>query len=326
MITPCYNRERIFVSIASFRDPECQHTIRDLFVKASYPERVFVGVCWQADPELDKDCFEHAPPLPSHVRGKRYRVEESKGGCWARAEALSLWAGEDYILQIDAHMRFTPGWDVLLLDAMARCPTQPAILSTMPPTYTPPHKLQDVSHGIPLANVKRLGTPDEMQPLHLAGHFRPSAQTNNRPVLGAFFVGNFMFAPAQAVTQVPFDPHIYFRGQELVYSARLWTHGFDIYQPDRVVIYHYWESVSRPALGGKKHYKETSDDSLRARTRVRHLLEVERTDDKKALVEIEKYGMGKARSLADYWRFSGIDLVNGTVADKALHVRWTPEY
>lgn len=31
----CLERDRIFVSIASYRDSECQHTLRDLFTKAS---------------------------------------------------------------------------------------------------------------------------------------------------------------------------------------------------------------------------------------------------------------------------------------------------
>jgi len=314
---------RIYVSIASFRDPECQHTVRDLFVKASYPERIFAGICWQVDPEMDKDCFVHAPRFPEQVREKRFRVEESRGGCWARAEALALWGGEEYILQIDAHMRFTPGWDCLLLDALARCPTRPALLSTMLPNYFPPEELQDCSGGITLAHADRLGDAEELQPLHLKGHFRPLDQTFNQPVLGAFFVGNFMFAPAEAVQEVPFDPYIYFRGQELVYSARLWTHGYDIYQPDRVIAYHHWTSVSRPSLGGKPHYKDVSAEALRGRARVRHVLGVEETPDTDALIDIDRYGMGTARSLEAYWRFSGLDLRAGTIADKAKHVRWT---
>lgn len=44
---------RIFVSIAAFRDEECQWTLRDLFIKAAQPQRVFVGVVWQVDPQAD---------------------------------------------------------------------------------------------------------------------------------------------------------------------------------------------------------------------------------------------------------------------------------
>lgn len=38
------NTPRIFVQIASYRDTECQHTVRDLFEKANDPDRVFVGI------------------------------------------------------------------------------------------------------------------------------------------------------------------------------------------------------------------------------------------------------------------------------------------
>jgi hypothetical protein len=40
-------RQRIFVSVASFRDPETQWTLHSLFSMAAHPERVFVGVVWQ---------------------------------------------------------------------------------------------------------------------------------------------------------------------------------------------------------------------------------------------------------------------------------------
>jgi hypothetical protein len=46
---------RIFVSVAAFRDDECQWTLRDLFVKAAHPARVFVGVVWQVNPAADAD-------------------------------------------------------------------------------------------------------------------------------------------------------------------------------------------------------------------------------------------------------------------------------
>ena len=38
---------RIFVSVASYRDPEAPHTLHSLFAEAALPSRVFVGVCFQ---------------------------------------------------------------------------------------------------------------------------------------------------------------------------------------------------------------------------------------------------------------------------------------
>ena len=43
----------IFVSVAAYRDPECQWTMRDLFRQAGEPELVTVGVVWQIDAVAD---------------------------------------------------------------------------------------------------------------------------------------------------------------------------------------------------------------------------------------------------------------------------------
>jgi len=45
--------QTIFVSIAAFRDAECQWTLRDMFLKAAHPDRVTAGVVWQVDPVDD---------------------------------------------------------------------------------------------------------------------------------------------------------------------------------------------------------------------------------------------------------------------------------
>lgn len=41
---PVTSLETIFVSIASYRDPECQPTLRDLFLRAEHPERLRVAI------------------------------------------------------------------------------------------------------------------------------------------------------------------------------------------------------------------------------------------------------------------------------------------
>lgn len=43
---------------------ECQHTVSDLFAKATFPDRIFVGIFWQCDAEEDKHCFQVPYPRP----------------------------------------------------------------------------------------------------------------------------------------------------------------------------------------------------------------------------------------------------------------------
>ena len=110
--------DRIFVQIASYRDIECQWTVKDLFDKAEHPERITIGICWQYDPEEDKDCFLIAE-RPAQVRISPFHWKESLGVCWARHQAGLLWEGEEYALLIDSHMRAVPGWDRLLIEQLA---------------------------------------------------------------------------------------------------------------------------------------------------------------------------------------------------------------
>ena len=132
----------IFVQIASYRDTECQHTVKNLFERAAHPERVFVGICWQYDPEEDSTCFEVAPPRPDNVRISAYHWNESRGVCWARHEAQKLYKNEDYVLMIDSHIRFVESWDTLLIKELADCDAKKPLISCHPASYTPPNTLE----------------------------------------------------------------------------------------------------------------------------------------------------------------------------------------
>ncbi|RUS22027.1 LOW QUALITY PROTEIN: hypothetical protein BC937DRAFT_90615, partial [Endogone sp. FLAS-F59071] len=54
----------IFVSIASYRDPETHPTILSLLTSAAHPSRVRVGILYQDDPVIDAQLH---PPLPPQL-------------------------------------------------------------------------------------------------------------------------------------------------------------------------------------------------------------------------------------------------------------------
>ena len=114
-------QERIFVQIASYRDVDCQWTVKDLFDQATQPERVSVGICWQSESGTDQDCFREKPPRPDQVRTVSFDARQSKGQSWARLQAQKLWRGEEYTLQTNSHMRFEKGWDARLVAMLKKC-------------------------------------------------------------------------------------------------------------------------------------------------------------------------------------------------------------
>ncbi len=310
----------IFVSVASYRDSECQHTLQNLFKTAMRSERIFVGVVWQASEEEDAHCFTH--PLPpvwaKQVRTLKMDYREAAGPCWARHLAQALWQGESYVLQIDSHMRFRPGWDVYLLQTLQQTPTPArSILTTYPIGYELPNQCpSDVrptllcpstfdEHGILRQTARRAATVPEL------------------PLPSKLWASGFNFAPAAAWLEVPYDPslRLLFFGEEISMAARLYTHGWDFYAPPETVLYHLWSRRHRPTFREVKDEKRVAAEKA-SRRRVQRLLgfvvaeegEADEEEGKEEVQEVVgRYGLGNARTLRAYERLLGVSFAEGKV-------------
>ena len=303
--------DRILVQIASYRDPECQWTIRDLFAKARHPERVTVGVVWQIVAGEDDACFT-IETRPQQVRQLVFSAAESRGVCWARHHGGRLWRGEEYLLQIDSHMRLEPDWDVRLLAMLERCPSARPILTHYPLSYTPP---DDRQYGPPQKLIADKFTDHDIL-VFKSTLLRPDHISRLEPEPSAFCAAGFMFSSSLALLEVPYDPHIYFHGEEVTRAARLWTHGWDMFTPCETLAFHCYHTDATRPRHWDDHREWTDLDQLAVR-RVQHLLGTRPADDPAALVDLAAYGLGQVRSLAEYQRFAGIDFAAKRIDDKA---------
>lgn len=311
----------IFVQIVSYRDPECGATLKNLFEKATHPERVFAGVCWQYDPD-DKDIVLDGYPRADQVRVVRYHVKDCKGAGWARNEAQALYNGEQYVLQIQAHMRFEPGWDETLIHMLKRCPSDKPIITAYLAPYDPPDNLRQYPNALLRTRIRELGTSEnDAQIIHFTTvpvSIRDKELTAIYPT--PVWIGNFLFTEAKLFDEVPNDPHIYFWGEELAYSARLWTHGWDMFQPDCVIGYHQWD---RKETASKQGYRNMANErNQRSRKRINHLLGFEYSSDAQVLADIGKYGLGHKRTLQSLWDFMGVDWRYRNVSKDSTNGRW----
>jgi hypothetical protein len=300
---------RIFVFTPSYRDRECQWTIRDMFEKAAHPERVFAGICWQTLPEEDADCFV-VETRPEQVRTVHFHIDEARGLGWARQQAQTLWQGEEYCLQIDSHMRFVPGWDEILLEMMAACDAPEPVLTIYPAGYTPPDDRQVLRVQQVLCVYKFL----PIGVLQYTCRTPPPGIVLDRPVPTAGCAGPFIFGPSRILQDVPADPEHYFDGEEANLAPRLWTHGFDLFSPHRSVLYHYY--LRRD---GSRHWDDFSGAmTLRRRSirRMKLLLEPS-TCTPEEVAALGRYGLGARRSLAEYEDFSGVNYTGRTIANFA---------
>lgn len=300
----------IFVSVAAYRDPDCTNTLRSLFATAREPDRINVGLCWQALPGTDDELY------PVRERESQCTVllvdaRESRGACWARSKIESLWRGEDYLLQIDSHMRFMPNWDVALQEMLTKCASDKPALSTYAHAFPEgfPETENFVTGTFPVMHAQNF---DDDGVLFLGAN-RPSlSEAPELPARNPFFSANFFFAPASVIAEVPYDPHFYFFGEEISRSVRLFTHGWDLFTPNSVPIYHDYNRRPERGLHWDDH-PDWGDLDRRSRARLRHLLNMDVSEDRYVLNEIDKYGLGVTRSMADYEEFAGLDFRNRTI-------------
>ncbi|HEY4040689.1 MAG TPA: GlcNAc-transferase family protein [Rhodopila sp.] len=297
----------IFVNIACYRDPECEATVRDLFNKARRPGEIVVCVVMQTEPK-DNILF-----FGRNVRMLVVKGSDSQGVCWARSMGYKFWDGEDYVLQVDSHMRFAEHWDVKMLRQLERCGVSKALLTTYPPAYEPPNTLLD--HRTPFLAAVRF-EPNGV--LVQRGYIHDTAPVLPRP--SAFVAAGFIFGRSQWIRDVPYDRRLYFWGEETTTAVRLWTHGWDMFGPTEPLLWHWYNRAN-----GRVPWQDDPEWHVRdglSLARMRHLLGIEAAATSEAIVDIERYGFGSVRTFAQYQAFAGINFRERTIAPHALAGEW----
>jgi hypothetical protein len=287
--------DTIFVAIASYRDSECQWTVRDLFKRAAHPERIMVGICGQYLLPEDAHCFAVDPPFPARVRRRDFDARESRGCCWAKRVSLEMHTNESYILMIDSHMRFEQDWDDRLIGMLAECPSAKPVITSFPAPYWPPNEKVPSTHILIPKGFNA----------HCVLELATIPQRSAAPLPAAFAAGGFMFARSSLFKEVPYDPQQYFVGSEPAYSARVWTSGWDMFSPHECLIYHYYKRTAPYHWDDDTRWTRLNEKSLR---RIRHLLRTDVLRPSSVTIGLDgRLGLGSARTIQEYQRFAGVN-------------------
>jgi hypothetical protein len=284
----------VFVSIAAYRDPQLIATIEDCLKKAQKPALLRFGICWQ-------HAVDEIPP--PYGDDDRFRIldiawQESKGACWARAEVMKLWRGEQWFLQVDSHCRFATGWDEKLIRMMRQTDSPKPILSTYATPFTPGPN--EVLMGAPLQMAFQGFTAEGIP------HMRPLAIANweslRRPLRARFLSAGFLFTSGTFVSEVPYNPELYFLGEEAAMTLRAFTHGFDLFHPCQTIVWHdyarkdavrHWDDHTE----GNKTQVAWSERDLQSKQKIRRLLSGE---------PLDAFGLGSVRTIEDYEEYAGL--------------------
>jgi len=308
---------KIFIQIASYRDPQLIPTIKSALENAKKPNNLVFGIARQYHPD---DKFDD---LSEYSGDERFRVldipyNESKGACWARNQIQQVYDKESYTLQIDSHMRFAPNWDVEMIKMVKdlqnkgyKKPLLTGYVSSFDPDNDPNSRTQEpwrmaFDRFIPEGAVFFL--PETI----------PGWQNLTEPVTARFYSAHFCFTLGKFAKEVQHDPEFYFHGEEISIAARAYTHGYDLFHPHKVLIWHEYTRKGR--------VKQWDDDSQWvdknnfAHKKNRSLFSM---DDEENMNH-GKYGFGEVRSLRDYEKYSGLLFSKRAVQQYTLDKGYPP--
>ncbi len=309
---------KIFIQIASYRDPELIKTLDDCIEKADKPEKLVFGICWQ---HSDEDEWDN---IDKYKDDKRFKIvdvnyKDSKGACWARNTLQQEYTNEEYTFQLDSHHRFIEGWDtelIKMLKGLQKKGHKKPLLTSYISSYNPENDPEGRVKVPWLMNFDRF-IPEG------AVFFLPATipgwEKMTEPIPARFYSAHFAFSLGSFVKEVPHDPEYYFHGEEISIAVRAYTHGYDLFHPHKIIAYHEYTRKGRT--------KQWDDDktwgnrNTNSHLRNRKLFEM---DGLEKDIDFGIYDFGTERTLEDYERYAGVNFKKRSVQEYTKKNNFAP--
>jgi hypothetical protein len=309
---------KIFIQIASYRDPQLILTIEDCIAKAKNPKKLVFSIAWQHSNEDKWD------DLSLYKSDKRFKIvdidyKDSNGACWARNKLQQNYDGEEYTLQLDSHHRFIQDWDVELINMYKQLQKkghEKPLLTGYVSSFNPERDPEERNMVPWKMNFDRF-IPEG------AVFFLPAAIDNfkelNEPIPARFYSAHFAFTTGDFVKEVPHDPNYYFHGEEISIAVRAYTWGYDLFHPHKIVVWHEYTRKGRT--------KQWDDDknwvskNVDCHKRNRKLFEM---DGEVKDIDFGEFDFGKERTLNDYEKYSGLSFSKRGVQQYTLDNNLAP--
>ena len=303
--------------MASYRDPQLIPTIESALENAKKPKNLVFGIARQYHSE---DGFDN---LDKYRKDKRFRILdipylEAKGACWARNQIQQLYSGETYTLQIDSHMRFEKNWDDEMIKMIKQLqkkghkkPLLTGYVSSFNPDNDPQERIKEpwrmvFDRFIPEGAVFFL--PETI----------PGWQDLKEPITSRFYSAHYCFTLGEFAVEVQHDPEYYFHGEEISIAARAHTHGYDLFHPHKVLIWHEYTRRGRTKQwdddkdwGNRNNHCHKKNRSLFGMDGEEHM-------------DHGKYGFGTVRTLKDYEKYSGLLFEKRAIQQETLDKKYPP--
>ena len=305
---------RIFVQIASYRDPELVPTVKSMIENSKNPQNLKICIHNQFS---DADAF--SKDLEEFRNDERFIIIdtpylESKGACWARNKIQQEYQGEEYTLQLDSHHRFIKDWDYECIEMIKELqedgykkPLLTGYIPSFNPEKDPEERVQE-----PWRMVFDRFIPEGA--IFFLPETIPNWQELLKPVPARFYSAHFCFTLGSFAAEVQHDPEFYFHGEEISVGVRAYTHGYDLFHPHKVVAWHEYTRKGRVKQWDDD--KSWGEKNSFAHSKNRRLFSMDGETYSES--EFGIHGFGKERTLRDYEKYAGILFSNRSIQKSVI--------
>jgi GT2 family glycosyltransferase len=292
----------IFIQLASYHDFELGKTMYDALYKSSKFHEIHFGVhnCYYQEKEM------YIPQYPN-LKLVESLAPENIGVGISRSIANSLYDGQDYYLQVDAHTRFEYNWDdslIKLIEEYKELGFEKPLISMYPGTWKYNDNLKEVIEW----SVETTSTAFKDRPEMFEETMIPNqvAVPPENWIYQKAIAGGFIFTTGD-YAELGVNEKIMFYGEEIIMAARAYTHGYDLLIPDKHYLYHlYFETESVFQKNMRRHtWKDFYDEWVK--------LEAVSKAEVVDILTNKRIGpgaLGTVRTLEEYGEYAGLDFVN----------------
>lgn len=237
----------IYVAVASYRDRYLQSTIDSAMSTADNPSNITFGCFVQLS---EADLVTGVGKITNNYGGRVSYIETIAGNIFSvtecRNQALSwLLESHDFVLQVDSHTKFTPGWDTQLVTWHADLPDK-SLFSTYLPGWITNNDSSielfpdyDTGCQFPTFNDE-IAKGYFMRTYDLVPNLTYVSKQSHEFKKTWYLCGHFIFGPAQYFREITQPSWIVFWGEELYHSLIAAGHGWSVYAPPARLLRHLY--------------------------------------------------------------------------------------
>jgi len=238
----------------------------------------------------------------------------------ARHAIQQMWRGETFTLQLDSHHRFRKDWDEHLITMVSVLQKQgvfkPALTAYVAP-YDPEEEesktYTELDADVHPWQLTARFSGDSI--LFDSGHI-PHVSSLTQPIPARYASAHFFFTLGEHCRDCPYDPDIYFTGEEIFLTVQSFMQGYDLFHPHETVVWHEYTRKLRT-----KHWDDFDDKNKETGLVSEAWYEMDRrskTRVKDFLQQRRPLMSSSIRSLRDYELYAGIDFVQERIHPDTL--------